>query len=95
MRRFRELPVLIVLAALAGCTGELPTLPDAAGPGASLVGSSATADTPAFNPFNERPETDIGRREVIVEEKPGNIGLITTRPPFAITSGAPTICSSV
>ena len=65
LRRFRELPVLIVLAALAGCTGELPTLPDAAGPGASLVGSSATADAPAFNPFNDRPETDIGRREVI------------------------------
>ena len=62
MRKSRELSVLIVLAALAGCTGEGPSLPDAAGPGASLL---ATADTPAFNPFNDRPETEIGRREVI------------------------------
>ena len=27
------------------------------------MGSSATADAPSFNPFNDRPETDIGRRE--------------------------------
>lgn len=64
MRRSRELPVLVILAALAGCTGEPPALSDASGPGISLA-AAPSPDAPAFNPFNERPETDIGRREVI------------------------------
>ncbi len=64
MRRSRELSVLAILAALAGCTGEPPTLSDANGPGISLA-AAPSADAPAFNPFNDRPETDIGRREVI------------------------------
>lgn len=79
MGRLRELSVLIVLAALAGCSGEGPSLPDAAGPGVSLVAGPSTADTQAFNPFNERLDTDIGRREVIanpsIEEvmRPGEL----------------------
>jgi protein-disulfide isomerase len=79
LRRSRELSVLIVLAALAGCTGEGPSLSDATGPGVTPSASSATPDAPAFNPFNDRPETEIGRREVIanpsIEEimKPGGL----------------------
>jgi protein-disulfide isomerase len=64
LRRYRELASLIVAAALAGCTGEGLSLPGANGSGASLAAASATADQ-AFNPFDDRPETDVGRREVI------------------------------
>lgn len=77
MRRYLGLPGLIVLATLAGCSGEPPLLPDPAGPGVSLV--SGSADAVPFNPFNEQPETQIGRREVItnpsIEEimKPGEL----------------------
>jgi protein-disulfide isomerase len=78
LRRLRELSIVIGLAALAGCTGEPLSLSGAPGPGATLAASSATADAP-FNPFNDQPETDVGRREVIanpsIEEimKPGEL----------------------
>ncbi|MBX9590648.1 MAG: DsbA family protein [Hyphomonadaceae bacterium] len=62
MRRSGGLSVLIALLALAGCTGEGPTLPEAAGPGATLA---ATQDAPAFDPFSEQPASQVGRREVI------------------------------
>jgi protein-disulfide isomerase len=66
-----------VLATLAGCSGEPPPLSAPAGPGVSLLTGSAEAAT--FNPFNEQPETQVGRREVIanpsIEEimKPGEL----------------------
>jgi len=48
------------------------------GPGVSLLTGSAT-DAAAFNPFNEQPETQVGRREVVanpsIEEimRPGEL----------------------
>ena len=79
MRIFRRLSVVFLMSALAGCTGEVPLLPSATGGEASLTPGGTTNDTPAFDPFNERPETEIGRREVIanpsIEEimKPGEL----------------------
>jgi protein-disulfide isomerase len=67
----------VALLALAGCTGEVPSLSSAAGAEASLASGPATADKAEFNPFNNQPETHVGRREVIanpsIEEimKPG------------------------
>ena len=64
-----ELLTLAIAVLLAGCTGDVPTL--SAGPGAATAGVTAslpvetTADVAGFNPFNERPETDSARREVI------------------------------
>lgn len=43
-------------------------LPGAADSGGTLSMTSATADTPAFNPFSDAPASSVGRREVI--EKP-------------------------
>ncbi len=58
----------IVAAALAGCTGEGPTLGSiSSGEGmAVLEGSRATPDVAAYNPFDQTPSTtSVGRREVI------------------------------
>jgi protein-disulfide isomerase len=56
-------------AALAGCTGEGPTLGSLAGgveATAALQQPGATLDAPAaYNPFNDQPDTNIGRREVM------------------------------
>jgi protein-disulfide isomerase len=56
-------------ALLAGCSGEGPKLGDLAAvepaaTGALQVGAT-TPDAPAYDPFNERPATAVGRREVI------------------------------
>jgi protein-disulfide isomerase len=53
-------PALILLAALAGCTGEGLSL----AVGAPAATNAVTADTP-FNPFSEEPTASAGRREVI------------------------------
>lgn len=73
MRKRHTPPVLLLLAALAGCTGEGLSL---AAPPAATTG--VTADT-AFNPFSDQPLSSVGRREVIqnpsVDEimKPGEL----------------------
>jgi protein-disulfide isomerase len=60
----------IIAAALAGCTGEGPTLGSLAG-GVEATGAlqqpGTTPDAPAaYNPFNDQPETaTAGRREVM------------------------------
>jgi protein-disulfide isomerase len=62
---------LIVAAALAGCTGEGPTLGSLSSGGAETMTAAlqqpgATADVAAgFNPFNEQPDSSVGRREVM------------------------------
>jgi protein-disulfide isomerase len=68
----QTLSALIVAAALAGCSGDGPTLGGLASSGAteattaSLQQTGATVDTPAsFNPFNEQPDSQVGRREVM------------------------------
>jgi len=84
LRRRYTAPALIlvplILAVLAGCSGEGLTLTGSAGgtPAAAGVGE-VTADTPAFNPFSNAPPSSIGQREVIknptLEEilKPGEL----------------------
>jgi protein-disulfide isomerase len=68
------LPALILLVALAGCTGEGLSLA-AGGP---ATPAALTTDT-AFNPFSDQPPASAGRREVIknpsIEEimRPGEL----------------------
>lgn len=69
----RHLPVFAALLALCACTGnELPAIgasspAETAAPAAtaSLLPTEATPDKPGFDPFSERPATDVGKREVI------------------------------
>ena len=60
---------LIVAAALAGCTGEGPTLGSLSSgveATAALQQPGATLDLPAaYNPFSDRPASTAGRREVM------------------------------
>ena len=68
MPGLRNLWASAIVAALAGCTGEGPTLGSlATGEAATTAALQAgtTPDAPAYNPFNERPATSAGRREVI------------------------------
>lgn len=69
MPGLRNLWAGAIVAALAGCTGEGPTLGNL-GTGepattAALQVGATTPDTPGYDPFNERPATAVGRREVI------------------------------
>ena len=63
------LSALIVAAALAGCTGEGPTLGSLSGGAdvtAALQQPGSTPDAPAaYNPFSEQPASAVGRREVM------------------------------
>lgn len=68
----QSLCALIVAATLAGCSGDGPTLGGLTSSGtteatnASLQQTGATVDTPiGFNPFNEQPDSQVGRREVM------------------------------
>jgi protein-disulfide isomerase len=66
----QTLSALIVAAALAGCSGDGPTLGSlsvsAETTTASLQQPGATADAQAaYNPFNEQPASSVGRREVM------------------------------
>jgi len=57
---------LMLAAALAGCTGEVPSITGAGGellPAA--VQGAATADSPAFSPFGELPPAAVGRQQVL------------------------------
>lgn len=75
MRRYCTLPALLLLAALAGCTGEGLSLAGDTPPAAT---GAVTPDAP-FNPFSDKPLSAVGRREVIqnpsIEEimKPGGL----------------------
>jgi protein-disulfide isomerase len=60
-------PALLLLTALAGCSGEGLTLSaklPVASTAAAAEGVSADAG-PAINPFSEAPNSSVGRREVI------------------------------
>jgi protein-disulfide isomerase len=65
----RNLAAIAIAAALAGCTGEGPTLgslvttPEPATTAGLQAGTSP--DTPGYSPFNEQPASAVGRREVI------------------------------
>ena len=62
----RNLLALTVLAALAGCTGDAPTLVSTAGDATTgALAGPATPDMPGYNPFSDQPPAAIGRREVI------------------------------
>jgi protein-disulfide isomerase len=58
--------IVALATALAGCSGEGPTLGSLATiePTAALQGG-ATADAAGYNPFSEQPATNVGRREVM------------------------------
>ncbi len=58
---------LSVALALAGCTAEAPTLgePPAGELATGALPEGATPDTPAFNPFSDRPAAAAGPREVL------------------------------
>jgi protein-disulfide isomerase len=62
LRKPCTLPALILLAALAGCTGEGLSLAGDAPAGAP---GAVTVDKPGFNPFSDQQPASIGRREVI------------------------------
>ena len=55
---------LLLLAPLAGCGGEGPSL-KAPVEATAAAAVAMTADAPAFNPFSDAPPSSIGRREVI------------------------------
>ena len=63
-----NLAAIAIAAALAGCTGEGPTLGSlATGEPTTTAGLQAgtSPDAPGYNPFNEQPASAVGRREVI------------------------------
>ena len=68
LRRVHERLALVALALLlAACTGEMPSLggtPSGATTTAALQ-VEATPDSAGFNPFSDRPETEIRQRQVI------------------------------
>src|SRR5262249_60781377 len=60
----------MVAAALAGCSGDAPTLGGLTAGGetvAALQQTGATADVPAYNPFGETPATASARRREVIE----------------------------
>jgi len=64
-----NLGAIAIVAALAGCTGEGPTLgslatAESATPTTALQ-AGTSPDAPGYNPFSEQPASAIGRREVI------------------------------
>jgi protein-disulfide isomerase len=65
----KTVSAFIIAAALAGCTGEGPTLGSLAGgveTAAALQQPGSTADAPVpYNPFSDQPATAVGRREVM------------------------------
>jgi len=69
-------PALILLAALAGCTGEGFSLADNT---AAVATGAVTPDAPALNPFSDQTPASVGRREVVqhpsIEEilRPGDL----------------------
>jgi protein-disulfide isomerase len=67
LRERLSVAALVLLASLAGCTGDTSLLNgEAAGAtsAAALAGGPVTTDNPAFNPFSEGPTAPSGR-EVI------------------------------
>jgi protein-disulfide isomerase len=73
----RKLSAVVVLAALAGCTGEGPTLGNL-GPGepatTAALQTGTTPDAPAYNPFSDQPASAAaGRREVIANPSVADI----------------------
>lgn len=75
--RLPGLLILSLLLVLGGCSGDASTLASSSETASAQLVTGSTKDAPAFNPFNDQPETSIGRREVIenpsIEEimKPG------------------------
>jgi protein-disulfide isomerase len=65
--RLRRVPERFALASLAlllgACTGEMPSLGGLMATGESQV--EATPDAVGFNPFSDRPETEVKQRQVI------------------------------
>jgi protein-disulfide isomerase len=60
----------MVAAALAGCSGDAPTLGGLTAGGdtvAALQQAGATADVAAYNPFGETPATASARRREVIE----------------------------
>lgn len=67
----QTISALIAAVALAGCSGDGPTLGNLSAGGAETTTASlrqpgATVDAPAaYNPFNEQSASSVGRREVM------------------------------
>ena len=60
-----NLAAIALAAALAGCTGDLPTLGSLVTTGEPAAVAGTSPDTPGYSPFNEQPASAVGRREVI------------------------------
>jgi protein-disulfide isomerase len=79
-----------VIAGLAGCAGEGPTLGNLAGgePTTAALQAGATTDAPGHNPFDERPATATsGRREVIENPSIADIMKTGELPEMALGRG--------
>jgi len=61
----RAIAVLLLVAALAGCSGDVPAIGAAAGAAGAPLQGGATPDAPAFDPFGDQAPATRGRREVI------------------------------
>ncbi len=61
----RNLAAIAIAAALAGCTGEGPTLGSLVTTGEPATVAGTSPDAPGYSPFNEQPASAVGRREVI------------------------------
>jgi protein-disulfide isomerase len=89
----RNLLAIVVAAGFAGCTGDGPKLPSLAGGELATADlrPGATADTPGYNPFDERPvTTSVGRREVIADPSIAEIMQPGPLPEMALgRAGAP------
>jgi len=62
------LEVLVLAAALAGCSGDVPLLqkaPDAGATSAAFQVGGATADAAGFDPFQETPPGPVASRQVL------------------------------
>jgi protein-disulfide isomerase len=64
LRKRRIALALVLLAALAGCTGEGLSLAPGNAPAEAEATGAVTRDVP-FNPFSDEPLSAVGRREVI------------------------------
>jgi protein-disulfide isomerase len=64
----RPLKAFLLLAALAGCSGEVPllsTAPEAGATAAGLPVGGSTADAPGFDPFQATPPGPVASRVVL------------------------------
>jgi protein-disulfide isomerase len=78
---------LLLLAALAGCSGEVPLLstpPEAGATAAAVPVGGATADAPGFDPFQATPPGPVASRVVLQNPSRGEIMRAGALPEMAL-----------